>query len=53
MGNTYEVSVWSNDNLLEKYMYTSVWRGESRKEALKQMDQYSKKYACVKLEYRP
>ena len=52
MGNTYEISIWQqNDD--DSYAYLSVWRGESRKEALKMMDEYAEQTGCVKLEYRP
>jgi hypothetical protein len=53
MGNTYEISIYKE---IEKshYAYESVWRGESRSEALKVMDKYAKQgIGCIKLEYRP
>lgn len=52
MGNTYEISIYKKVD--GEYGYESVWWGESRKEALKKMDEYAKQgIGCIKLEYRP
>lgn len=52
MGNTYEISIY--EKVEGEYIYTSVWRGESRKEALKVMDKYAKQgIRCIKMEYQP
>lgn len=56
MGNTYVVLIYKFDKTYEggAYRYVEVWRGESRKEALKIMDKYGKeRIGCIKLEYRP
>ncbi len=53
MGNTYEISIYKQLGP-GLHGYESVWRGESRKEALKVMDKYAKEgIGCIKLEYRP
>jgi len=56
MVNTYVIEIWqaSDDEPNPAYSYVEVWRGESREEALKLMDEYaSKGIGCIKLEYRP
>lgn len=56
MGNTYVIEIWkaSDDEPNPAYEYVEVWRGDSRADALKEMDRYAAiGIKCIKLEYRP
>lgn len=53
MEKTYEISIYVQDDDAN-YAYVSIWRGESRREAMKLMDKYANGgVGCIKLEYRP
>lgn len=53
MGDTWEVSVWSN-KVDFNYRYERYWGGECAMEALAQMQKARDEgYGCIKLEWRP
>lgn len=53
MGNTFTVTVWTNENA-EQYREVRKWSGESLFKALLNFYKIkrSKKYGCVSLEWR-